>query len=118
MKYHLVRLESAIYLDDYEEGQGDYTGCGYQGECIGKTFLTLADATEFLASTYGLPADVNAYDLDDATNTLASGRMVADHSNAQNGGWFEPTQAESDAWRLGTFPLYVEDFYIHFVRCF
>lgn len=117
MRYHLVKLRSEIYEDDYEQGMGGYTGCGYASECIGQTFDTEQDAIKHLASTYGLPDELSDYEWDHVAGTIATAKMVADHSNAQNGGWFEPTEEERERWVRGEQKLYTEEFTVSFVRC-
>ena len=116
MRYHLVKLSSEIYEDSYEQGELGFTGCGYSGECIGKTFDTVEACCAYL-SVFGLPEDADGYDIDNATGVMSTTRMVADHSDAQNGGWFEPTQAEKDLWIQGKQKLYAEHFLVTFVRC-
>lgn len=112
-KFHLVGITSDICLDDPEEGEGESTGCGYGGEKIGKTFNSFESMLKYLADHYGLSGDKNDYD-DTNAGFLSTDRSVADHSQAQNGGWFEPTEAEYEQWRAGTLKLYVEHFGIEF----
>lgn len=117
MKYHLVSLKSEIYEDDYEQGMGGYTGCGYSSECIALSFETEQDAIKHLASSYGLSEELSDYEWDHVAGTIATAKMVADHSNAQNGGWFEPTEEERERWVRGEQKLYTEEFTVSFVRC-
>ena len=106
---------SDICEDHYEEGEGASTGCGYSGEKIGQTFPTLAAMIKHLASYYGLPESEADYDIDG--NTLSTTKTVANHSEAQNGGWFEATAEEIAAWTEGKMKLYAETFFINFIRC-
>lgn len=106
--FHLVGLTSDICEDNFEEGEGASTGCGLR-LAIGKTFATFPDMLKYLAGTYGLSASKNDYN-DEGNGTLETSRAVANHSNAQNGGWFEPTEEEYAQWRAGKLKLYVENF--------
>lgn len=115
MAYHLVSLTSDICLDDPEHGEGASTGCGYGHEAIGKSFPTLEELVKYLASVYGLSDNLNDYEQDG--QTLRYSKTVADHSQAQNGGWFEPTEAELAAWHAGTMKLYSENFDIDWLDC-
>lgn len=115
LKYHLVALSSDIVEDDFEAGEGVSTGCGYNRELIGQTFDSLKAMIAYLASCFGLSEDPSDYGVEG--NRLCTSKMVADHSNAQNGGWFEPTEEEKKSWRRGNTRLYSENFSIHFLRC-
>lgn len=114
-KIHLVALSSDILEDDFEEGIKDSTGCGLVNQPIGQTFDTIKKAIEHLAKFFGLSAEEGDYELDG--EELRTSKMVANHCDAQNGGWFEPTPAELAAWRRGEQKLYSEDFVVRFVRC-
>lgn len=114
-RYHLVSLSSDICEDDFESGEGASTGCGYSGEPIGQTFLTLSDMLGYLERTFGLSNKPQDYNIEDAH--LTTSKTVANHCDAQNGGWFEATEAELEAWRKGRMKLYSEDYSIHFLRC-
>lgn len=118
MSYHLVSLSSEINEDHFESGDGASTGCGYQGEKIGKTFETFPEMLAYLASHYGLSANEADYNVDNekGRRQLHYSKTVADHSQAQNGGWFEPTAAELEQWRAGTLQLYSEDYVINWLE--
>ncbi len=115
MKYHLVSVSSDICEDDYEEGEGASTGCGLGALQVGRTFDTFQQMLQYLASYFGLPNDEPGYHVEG--NTLHTSKTVADHSNAQNGGWFDPTEAELKDWKEGKIKLYSENFLIKFLRC-
>lgn len=115
LKYHLVDVSSEIFEDDYLEGEKDSTGCGLNGQPIGRTFDSIAAAVDYLAEVFGLPEAVTDYGLE--PNALVTSKQVANHGEAQNGGWFEPTSDEVLAWKRGEQKLYSEDFIIRFVRC-
>jgi len=112
-KIHLVNLTSDIVEDSYTEGLLGSTGCGYQNEKIGKTFDSVAGAVNYLAKHYGLPEGEENYEVDGTT--LNTSRQCANHSEAQNGGWFEPTPQEVSAWQNGEIKLYSEEFTVNFV---
>lgn len=116
MKTHLVKLSSDIVEDHFEHGAGDSTGCGYSNEPVGKTFESFDAMLKYLADYYGLSADINDYE--NEGGILRFSKTVANHADAQNGGWFEPTDAELEAWARGEQVLYSEDFSIeyHYVR--
>lgn len=116
MKVHLVKLSSDIVEDHYELGAGKSTGCGYSNEPVGKTFESFEAMLKYLADYYGLSSDANDYENEDGK--LYTSKTVANHSEAQNGGWFEPTEAELEAWTNGELMLYSEDYVIeyHYVR--
>lgn len=112
---HLVRIESEIYEDIFEEGEGDFTGCGISVN-VGQTFPNLQAMTDFLHNGYGLSKDPNDYGPDDdGKNMLFTSTTVADHSQHQNGGWFEATEAEIEKWQKGEIKLYSENYTIHFI---
>ena len=115
LNFHLVSLSSDICYDDFDLGEGPSTGCGLQGERLGLTFETLPALIKFLADIYGLPADAADYDIE--RDSIRCSKTVADHSDAQNGGWFDPTEEEIDRWKQGQQTLYVEHFQARFVRC-
>lgn len=112
MKFHVIAISSDICADDPEEGEGESTGCGYNNEPIGKTFDDLPSIISHLSTTYGLSA--NEVDYDRTASFLRTSKSVADHSQAQNGGWFDPTPEEFEAWRLGRMKLYSENFHIRY----
>jgi hypothetical protein len=114
-KYHVVSLSSNICEDDYEHGEGKSTGCGYQNQPVGQTFNSFNDMLAHLASYYGLPS--NPVDYEHERGELRTSKTVANHSEAQNGGWFEPTTDEFQAWAAGKMKLYLENFQVRYIRC-
>ena len=114
MSIHLTSLSSDICIDDLEEGIGASTGCGYQNELISKTFDSMEDLVKYLAYMYGLPADLNDYE--QVGNILRTSKTVADHSQAQNGGWLVPTEAELAAYAAGEMKLYSDEYEIHWLE--
>jgi hypothetical protein len=113
MKYHIVSLESEIVEDNYEEGEGESTGCGYSGEKIGKTFDSIEGMVEYLSQNYGLPKDVNDYEKQD--QFLYTSKTVANHADEQNGGWFDPTEREIEMWQAGKMKLYSDNYTVKFL---
>jgi hypothetical protein len=114
MPIHLIRLSSDIVEDSFEEGLQDSTGCGYSGEAIGKSFANEAKAIAYLADVYGYPSDVALWEI--GHSTMETAKHVADHSNAQNGGWMEPTDQEFETWTKGLGKLYEEQVTVSFLR--
>jgi len=114
MRIHLISVDSEIYEDSYEEGEMGFTGCGLYGEHIGKTFPNMDSVLSFLAKEFNLSKNKNDYDIDDRGVTTS--RMCADHSNAQNGGWFDPTEEELAMWRKGKLKLYCENFHFDYLK--
>jgi len=115
MSVHLVSLSSDICEDHFEEGEGKSTGCGYTNEKIGQTFDTFEQMLAYLGKTYGLSANVADYggECCKGHRQLHYSKTVANHSDAQNGGWFEPTEEELARWRAGALMLYSEDYVIN-----
>lgn len=111
-KMHLTSLTSEIYEDSYEEGEGAYTGAGLN-ERLSKTVDSLEQAIKYLDKGYGLSSKLQDYDIQEDADRdvviLQTSRMVADHSDAQNGGWMEPTDKEFELWKKGKMKLYVEN---------
>lgn len=112
MKIHLVDVSSDIVEDSFIEGEGRSTGCGLRNEKIGKSFECMADMLKYLATTYGLSALEKDYNK--SPHTLETSRTVANHTAAQNGGWFEATPTELDAWRKGVLLLFSENFTVNY----
>lgn len=114
MKYHLVSISSDIVEDNYEEGEGDSTGCGYQGEKIGETFPDMESMVKYLSTHYGLSEQLVDYNIED--RHLETSRLCANHSEAQNGGWFEPTKQEIDLWTQNQMKLYSENYTVNYLK--
>lgn len=115
MNVHLVSISSDICEDSFPDGDGKSTGCGYTDEKIGKTFDTFEDMLVYLEKTYGLSAKVADYGgyCCKGHRQLYYSKTVANHSDAQNGGWFEPTEEELIRWRNGALMLYSENYTIN-----
>lgn len=111
MPVHLVAISSDICEDHPDEGIGASTGCGYNAEKIGKTFETFPEMLTYLEKHYGLSSNEADYDAESTRGRrqLHYSKMVANHSDAQNGGWFEPTAEELVRWRAGALKLYSEE---------
>jgi len=114
MRIHLISVDSEIYEDSYEEGEMGFPRCGLYGDPIGKTFPNMDSVFPFLAKKFGLSEDKNDYIIDDWGITTS--RMCADHSNTQNGGWFDPTEEEFALWRKGKLKLYCENFHFDYLE--
>jgi len=114
MTVHLVCLSSDICEDDFEKGEGKSTGCGYANEKIGQSFDTFPQMLAYLEKTYGLSANEADYGVEGTTGSrqLHYSKTVADHSEEQNGGWFEPTEEELVRWRADALKLYSENYFI------
>lgn len=111
---HVERLICDIYEDHPEEGVGEHTGAGMT-EPIGKTFANREAMAKYLSDCYGLSADVGDYEQDDEKrNVIRTSRAVANHSEAQNGGWMDPTEEEVAAWLAGRQKLYLEEYQIEY----
>ena len=113
MQYHLISIDSDIVEDVYEQGEGDSTGAGLDGEKVGRSFPSLPALVRFCHDAYGLPANLADYE-EEGTRLLA-GRSVADHSKAQNGGWLEPTDEEYAEWKEGRIKLYLENYTVRYL---
>ena len=111
-KIHLVSVSSDICEDSYDEGEGSCTGCGLDNERIGRDFNNKKEMLEWLSEHYGLTPKEEDYECDEGR--CETDRLVADHSNAQNGGWFEPTKEEIAKWKKGKMKLYTEHYRIRF----
>jgi hypothetical protein len=109
MRFHIVSVHSDIYEDSYDDGLGKSTGCGLSDQ-IGKTFNTLEEAFVFLEKHYRLT------DLEKDNGKFRTSLMVADHSEAQNGGWFTPTEKEFADWQEGKIKLYSEEFTVEILN--
>lgn len=115
MRVHLVSISSKIYEDSYYDGEGAFTGAGLSRKPIGKTFASMTDAVNWLADKWGFPIGPGEdYEVDSAH--IYSSKMVADHSEEQNGGWMEPTSKEKQLWKRGEYPLYTETMYIKYIE--
>lgn len=113
-QYHLISIESDIVEDSYEDGEGKSTGCGLSGEKVGKSFPTLEALAKYCHDYHGLPENFADYEREG--DTLCTTKQVADHSQAQNGGWMEPTAAEVEKWQKGELMLYSEHFIVKFLE--
>lgn len=114
MSVHLVSLSSDILEDHFEQGIRGSTCCGYNDEKIGKTFDTFPQMLAYLKKNYGLSANEADYgdESDGQQRWLFYSKTVANHSDAQNGGWFDATEEEKTLWRAGKLKLYAEDYVI------
>ncbi|MBK3780014.1 hypothetical protein G3A43_07075 [Paraburkholderia aspalathi] len=112
MSIHLVQIDSDIVEDHFEHGEGKSTGCGYNGETVGKTFPSMADMLGYLSSAFGLSAKETDYEA--SLGVLTTSRTVADHTAYQNGGWIAATERELDIWRKGAMKLFSENVTICF----
>jgi len=106
----LLKFWSEIYEDDYNEGEGKATGCGYPVTAIAEQFEDTDKAFKWFSDHYGY--NMSDYETDEDNRVIYTSRMVADHCEAQNGGWMEPTEAETTAWKQGKQKLYVENVFI------
>jgi len=112
-KIHVVSISSDIHEDSYEQGEGKHVaGVGLHNERIGKTFNSAKEMCKWLASHYGLSEKPMDYSLDEDNEAIQTDRMVADHSDKQNGGWMEPTDEETALWKKGKMTLYNEHYFI------
>ena len=120
MKHHLIAISSDIIEDSYEEGELSATGCGLGNEPVGKTFDSFADMVKYLHDHYGMSNDEADYGIDEVNagveKVLNTSHMVADYSNHQNGGWFEPTEAEIELWKKDGMKLYSENFRVRYLN--
>ena len=112
---HLVKISSTIYEDTFKEGFCENTNCGLRNEAIGKSFDSIDSALKHLHDHYKLPVVKENYDIDDGDGLIKTSKMVADHSSHQNGGWFEPTDNEYEAWKKGEKMLYTENFTVEYL---
>jgi hypothetical protein len=120
MKHHLIAISSNIIEDSYEDGELGSTGCGYQDEKIGKTFDSLEAMIKYLHDYYSLSDKINDYEKNEFNQNceqiLNTSCLVSNHSEAQNGGWFKPTENEIEEWKKGLFKLYTETYTIRFLK--
>ena len=98
---------------------GESTGCGLQNVPVGLTFESLQQAVKYLCDYHGMPGDEVDYEIleDPCRNgnlRLVTARQCANHADAQNGGWFDPTQAELELWSKGELKLYSEEYTVEF----
>lgn len=113
-KLHLVSISSDIIEDHFEQGLLESTGCGLSDEKIGVSFPDMAAMLSYLASHYNIGDKQVDYEV--TSSELYTEKMVADHSQAQNGGWFEPTEQEYADWREGKIKLFSEAFVIKYLH--
>ena len=117
-KIHITTIYTEIHEDDWEHGMGEDTGCGGTYG-VNKTFDTIQDILDYLKNQFDLSDEILDYNLDNNLNgdgkwVLQTTCIVADLSDAQNGGWFKPTSAEIESWKKGNLMLYMEDYFITF----
>jgi len=118
----LVKISSEICEDTYDGGMGKSTCCGLRDTDIGILFHSFDSAMKYLHDHYGLVLSADGriavigddYEIDHDNNIIRWSKMVADHSNEQNGGWFEPTDDEYKSWQKGETMLYTEDFAVKY----
>ena len=110
---HLVKISSTIYENTFKEGFGENTNCGLRNEPVGRSFDSIESALNHLQDYYKLPVGKENYNIDDGL--IKTSKMVADHSSHQNGGWFEPTDSEYEAWKKGETMLYTENFTVEYL---
>lgn len=103
--YFLESIDSEILEDDYEEGEKDFTGCGLPMINIGKKFPTKKLMLEWIENNYSF----TGFEEHESPGIMATSKTVADHSSAQNGGWFDPTEEELKLWKEGKMKLYTEN---------
>ena len=113
MQIHVIALSSDIVKDSFDEGEGSSTGCGYQGQAIGKSFPSMEAAIGYLSAYYGYSSNVSDWEI--RSNSIESSKMVANHSDAQNGGWFDPTESEISQWKRGELMLYSENVSVRYL---
>lgn len=113
MQIHVIALSSDIVEDCFDEGEGNSTGCGYQGQAIGKSFQSMEAAIGYLSSYYGYSPKSSDWEI--GSNLIETSKMVANHSEAQNGGWFEPTTSEISKWKRGKMKLYSENVSVRYL---
>lgn len=113
MNVHLIAMKSDIVEDNYENGELDSTGCGYRNEAIGRSFGTTLEAIGFLAKYFGFSPEVANWEI--SATSLRTSRLVANHTEAQNGGWLEPTEHELRNWRRGLTKLYEENVLVQYL---
>ena len=109
---HLISISSDICEDSYEHGELASTGCGLPKTLIDLTFHSFDEATNWLNQHYDLPKGESNYEITD--QIMQTDKLVADHTQAQNGGWMEPTLEEIGKWKEGLQKLYVEHYFISF----
>jgi hypothetical protein len=73
----------------------------------------MADAVKYLSDYYGLSDAIVDYEIEGKQMTTE--RACANHADAQNGGWFDPTEEEIAKWQKGEIKLYSEEFTISFI---
>ena len=113
-KIYLEYVRVDIYEQDYVEGLGKHTGCGYE-ETIGQSFDTMDDVKKFLVDYYDLTDHFDEAEGNEDDNILATSKgPIADHSDKQNGGWMDATEEEQKLWRKGKMKLYLEDYWIQY----
>jgi len=109
MKFYLESISSTIVEDSYEEGEGLSTGCGLDHTPLDKEFNNIKEMLKYLKE-WGVNIKANEIEGNETVFT----RAVANHAEAQNGGWFTPTKDEIKKWKKGDLKLYAETYFIKF----
>lgn len=109
-QFFLESIDSEIYEDDFEEGEKSHTGCGLPMTPISKKFETKELMLRWIEDNYGYVG----FEEHESPGIMATSKTVADHSNAQNGGWFDPTEEELKLWKEGKCKLYAENVTIQY----
>ena len=118
--FHCTRVMTEIYEDSFEKGELNSTGCGANW-AVGRNFPNIPTMLAYLKAHHDLYDELADYHQDKQIEddkferwTLQTTKQVADHSEAQNGGWMEPTKDEYEAWKKGELMLYVEHYIIYY----
>jgi len=106
-----------IYEDDYEKGELGFTGAGMNGGAKGR-YRSFEEVIETFSKDWGLSSDPTDWIIHfiDGRWQLETSRQVADHSEAQNGGWMDPTKKEIAEWKKGEYKLYNEKWLVNCSR--
>tara|TARA_B100001093_G_scaffold502594_1_gene555799 strand:+ start:347 stop:820 length:474 start_codon:yes stop_codon:yes gene_type:complete len=103
-----------IYEDSYENGELGRTGAGMNGGAKGR-YRSFEDVINDFSKEYGLSSDPAHWIItfNGARWQLETARQVADHTEAQNGGWMPPTKTEIVEWMQGEYKLYSENWVVY-----
>ena len=106
-----------IYEDSYKRGQLGNTRAGMNGGATGR-YRSFEDVINDFSKNYGLSSDPThwSYYFNGTRWQLETARQVADHSEAQNGGWMDPTKTEIEEWKKGEYKLYSENWVVYCSR--